>query len=97
LPAFTIIAERLEPKAVLTIYRNKELLSKFQLAYHVVLFAADQHRWEYFVDASNGEIIHYFENTCHIDGARTATAKDCNDVTRTINTYQLGSYYYLLT
>jgi len=96
LPAFTIIADRLKPEAVLTIYRKKELLSQFQLAYHVVLFADDHHRWEYFVDASNGEIIHCFENTCHVDGARTATAKDRNNVTRTINTYQLGTYYYLL-
>ena len=96
LPAIAILADRLNPEVTLTLYHNKAFIPKFNLAYHVVLMASDFHRWEYFVDASNGDILHYFENTCHADGARTATAKDLNNVNRTINTYQLGSYYYLL-
>lgn len=96
LPAFSIVADRLKPEATLTLFHKKGLFPAFRLAYHVVLFSRDHHRWEYFVDASGGDIIHYFENTCHVDGPKTASAKDLNNVTRTINTYQLGSYYYLL-
>ena len=95
-PSFIRLDESLKPSTTLTVYRKKELLSHYVLAYHVVLFAADFHRWDYFIDASDGNVIHYFESTCHVDGPRTATGLDRNDVSRTINTYQLGSEYLLL-
>jgi bacillolysin len=95
-PAFGLIADYEKPEATLLIYRKKELLTTFVLAYNVELFAEDHHRWEYFIDASNGNVIRFFENTCHVDGAKTATALDLNNVSRNINTYQIGSTYYLL-
>ncbi|MBN2610213.1 MAG: M4 family metallopeptidase [Bacteroidales bacterium] len=86
----------LTPGFSLVIYRPRNPYAGNMLAWHLTLFTADHHRWEYFVDAINGNILGFFENTCHADGARTANANDLNGVTRTINTYQAGSNYYLL-
>lgn len=91
-----LIAEKTEPEASLTIFRKKTLLTDYVLTYHVTLFAPNFHRWEYFIDASTGDIIHYYNSTCDADGPKTASGTDLNSVSRTINTYQLGSYYYLL-
>ena len=52
--------------------------------------------WEYFIEAGTGKIISKVNKTCSIDGPRTASASDLNAVNRTINTYQIGSNFYLL-
>jgi len=52
--------------------------------------------YEYFIEAGTGKILTKVNKTCSIDGPRTATASDLNSVSRNINTYQVGSTYYLL-
>jgi Zn-dependent metalloprotease len=84
-----------ESHATLYIYADKQLITSYVLAYHVVTYSK-WHRWEYFVDAGSGNILKVFDSTCFADGPRTATANDLNNVSRTINTYQIGSNYFLI-
>ena len=51
--------------------------------------------WYYFIDAITGEILKKYNNT-KTDGPTTASATDLNGVMQTINTYQVGSLYYLI-
>jgi bacillolysin len=90
------VASQLKPESSLVIYRKKDAPPEPVLAYQVTLFAADLHRWEYFINASDGSIIYCFDNTLIADGPKTATATDLNGYTRTLNTYLSGSSYYLL-
>lgn len=48
----------------------------------------------YFVDALSGEIIFTYDHICNI-GPATANATDLNGVSRTINTFEGDSQYYL--
>jgi bacillolysin len=85
-----------ESTATLYVYPNKKSgITSYVLAYHVTTYS-NLHRWEYIVDASTGSILREFDTTCFIDGARTATANDLNNVSRSINTYQVGSAYFLI-
>ena len=85
-----------KPEATLCIYQDKKLVKSNVLAYHVVICPAIFERWEYFVDATTGAILHHFESTCTVDGPRTATGDDLNGISRTVNTYQKGTGYYML-
>jgi bacillolysin len=85
-----------QPEATLCIYHDKGLVKTFVLAYHVVSCPSVQHRWEYFVDASTGNILHQFESTCSVDGPATASAADLNGVTQTVKTYLKGSTFFML-
>lgn len=85
-----------KPEATLVIYQDKKLVTTNVLAYHVVVCPSVFERWEYFVDATTGTILHYFESTCSADGPRTATGNDLNGVSRTVNTYQKGTTYFML-
>jgi bacillolysin len=85
-----------ESSAKLYIYPHKQKeITRYVLAYHVITYS-NLHRWEFFIDASSGKILREFDSTCFIDGARTATANDLNNTSRTINTYQIGSTYFLI-
>ena len=48
------------------------------------------------IDAHSGKILRQYEKTCTVDGPKTANAKDLNNQSRKINTYQVGSNYYLI-
>jgi Zn-dependent metalloprotease len=85
-----------QPMAMLCIYRDKGLVKTDVLAYHVIYCPSLQERWEYFVDATTGSVLHHFESTCSVDGPRTATGPDLNGISRTINTYQVGATYYMV-
>lgn len=52
-------------------------------------------RWRYFIDAATGEILEKY-NTTNTDGPKTASARDLLGITRTINTYQVGTNHYLI-
>ncbi|MDQ3073637.1 MAG: hypothetical protein M3Q97_10290, partial [Bacteroidota bacterium] len=82
------------PFTELVVYRDKTF-GKNYLAYHVTLRPNFMERWEYFVDAVSGRIIHGYDHTCH-DGPATGQGTDLNNVTRSFNTYLSGSTYYLL-
>jgi bacillolysin len=84
------------PLATLCIYQDKGLVKKHVLAYHVVYCPTLRQRWEYFVDATTGTILHRFESTCSIDGPLMATGPDLNGVSRTVNTYQKGTTVFML-
>jgi len=92
----TQMADIEKPEASLIIYNKKSLADNYVLAYQVDIYSDDHHHWIYFIDASSGEVIYSLESTCAVDGSRTTTAMDLNSVTRSINTYQKGSTYYLL-
>lgn len=85
-----------QPEVTLCIYQDKGLVKTFVLAYHVVSCPSVQHRWEYFVDASTGNILRQFETTCSVDGPATTTASDLNGGTQTVKTYLKGSTFFML-
>ncbi len=76
----------------LVIYPHEE---QHLLAWQVVYFASLADRWEYFVEAQTGKILHKFQHICK-DGPTTASAKDLKGITRQLNTYQIGNDYVML-
>jgi bacillolysin len=85
-----------QPEATLCIYQDKGLVKTFVLAYHVVSSPSVQHRWEHFVDAATGNILHQFESTCSADGPATTNAVDLNGVSQTVKTYLKGATYFMV-
>ncbi len=115
-------------RSELVIFHKNEKRSAERLTWHVVAYPNVLHRYEYFIDAENGEILDSYHSSCTIspvatelvssekaqnetkqegdkvetpnatmlDGAFTANALDLLNVTRTINTYQVGTKYYML-
>jgi Zn-dependent metalloprotease len=84
------------PHTTLCIYQEKSLLKSFVLAYHIISTPSLHQRWEFFVDANTGNVLHKFETICSVDGPRTANAADLNDVAQDLNTYQKGASYFLI-
>lgn len=95
-PGLPLLASKEKTQSSLVLYRKNNNPSEPVLAYHITLFTPAHHRWEYFIDAASGEVLHYYENTCFIDGKRTTTAQDLNNVTQTVNSYEYGSTCYLI-
>ena len=84
-----------DPEYELVIYHKNRNIKNEELAWHITLRPNFIERWEYFIDAQTGEIIHKYNNTCS-DGPVTANAVDLNGTTRTIHTYlNLGTYYMI--
>ena len=79
----------------LVIYHYDRDINSERLTWHITLRPNFLERWEYFVDAITGEIINKYDNTCS-DGPATANATDLNGVSRTIDTYLVGSNYYMI-
>ncbi len=91
-----ILVEHAEPKSTLCIYEDKGLVHTPTLAYHIVYCPSVHARLEYFVDAHTGKVLHHFNSTCFVDGPRTASANDLNGTSRTINSYQKGSTFFMI-
>lgn len=83
------------PLSEKVIYILNGLIETPVLAYHIGIQSSLIHAWDFIVDANTGKILKKLAKDCHADGARTTTATDLNGMTRTINTYQIGSEYYL--
>jgi len=82
------------------------------LAWAITLRPNLTSRWTYIVDAHTGDILQHFDNVCKVhgthaasdhvhavpppDGPATANANDLFGISRTINTYQKGSLFYLI-
>ncbi len=66
------------------------------LVYTIEVRPTDLHHFKVWINANRGEIIKTLDLLCSIDGPKTATAKDLNNQTRNIKTYQKGSTYYLI-
>lgn len=85
-----------KPKTELIIYHQNEKADAERLAYHVTVRPNFLERWVYVIDANSGEILDKYNYTCTLDGVATATARDLNGFSRSINTYQSGSAYNLI-
>jgi len=84
-----------EPIQELVIYhKNRDPRQQF-LTWHITVRPNFLERWEYFVDAKTGSIIHCFNNT-QSDGDVTATEADLNGVNRTIHAYLEGGNYLMV-
>lgn len=120
-------------RSELVIYHVGGRLDGERLVWHIKARPHLLSMWEYFVDASTGEILNKYTNLCNIgidgrhicnhpehqhntpktgfgrrlkvaekeaeitfDGNAVANATDSRGITRTFNTYQVGSRYYLL-
>jgi Zn-dependent metalloprotease len=80
----------------LMIYHTDEKGTDARLTYYLTIRPNVLERWVYFVDANSGEILKKFNHTCALDGPFTATAKDLNNVTRTLNIQQFSGTYYMI-
>ena len=120
-----------QSKSELVIFHVNDNKDAEHLAWHVTMYQNVLHRWEYFVDAKNGQILDKYESSCDfmghyhngvehevkpslsnsydkkedinipllpplMDGVAVANSTDLLSVTRTINTYQVGTKYYLI-
>ncbi len=81
------------PLSSLMLYSTGD--DNYRLAWVVIIRPNFIEEWKYFIDASDGEIIHKFNNTCS-DGPETAQAIDLNNVLQTISTYLETGTYYLM-
>jgi bacillolysin len=85
-----------DPQAALCIYEDKALIKSYLLAYHIVYSPSLHKRYEYFIDAHTGNVLHQFNTVCTADGPKTTTANDVNGVSRTVNTYQVGANFFMI-
>ncbi len=77
------------------------------VAWRFSLMADAMHRWTVYIDARSGAVVHKRQETCSLthdhvdaapvlDGPFTANATDLKGVSRLINTYQVGSTFFML-
>ena len=110
----SLVQNNVQVKQQLVIYHKDNNPYSEKLTWHVIIYPNITHRYEYFVDAITGEIIHSFENLCGIyghnhhsnlnedhcldplDGPTTANALDLNNKAQVLNTYQVGSKFYMI-
>jgi Zn-dependent metalloprotease len=84
------------PKAELQLDYDLTDVFKPVLVYRVEVRPTDLHHYTVWIDATTGKVLKMRDELCSIDGPKTANASDLNNQTRTINTYQIGSSYYLI-
>jgi bacillolysin len=108
----TLFKDKLNDRSELVLYPHDGIMS---LAYHITTYKSLVDRWEYFVDAQSGEVIHSYQSLCKLhnhkpgqacqpetpdavvmDGKATANAVDLFNISRAINTYQVGSNYFMI-
>ena len=92
----TELAKFEQTESSLVIYNKKDTADNYVLSFHVELYSNDHHHWDYYIDASNGNVLYSLESVCFADGSKSTTALDLKSISRSINTYQKGSTYYLL-
>lgn len=81
------------PVTELVIYHKDRNSFNAQLAWHISIRPNLIERWEYFISATDGKIIHYFNNT-QSDGDIVTTGTDLNGVSRNFHSYlEKGTYY----
>lgn len=86
------------PKVQTIIWNNarKEDQLDYRLVYQISIRPNIVQLFDYFVDAHSGEILHAFDQTCQVDGPKTAQATDLMGQKVTVNFYELNGKYYLL-
>jgi Zn-dependent metalloprotease len=84
-----------EPVSELVIYHKDRNPAMEKLAWHLTIRPNLIERWEYFIDATTGEVIHFFNNT-QSDGDIVTSGTDLNGVNQTFHVYLEGGTYYLV-
>jgi bacillolysin len=74
---------------------NPNNINDVKLAWHISVRPNIMHHWEYFIDGKTGAILNKYDNTCAV-GPATAVANDLKGVSKTINTFNANSKYYLI-
>ena len=98
-------------QAKLVVYHKDGKLENTAWAYQISMYFNLHDRWEYFIDAEDGSVIEKYPLICTLhnhdhepnsneasvmDGAVTANAVDLYGNTVSINTYEVGSDYYMI-
>jgi Zn-dependent metalloprotease len=84
-----------QPLSELVIYHKDMKTDQPELTWHVSIRPNVIEIWEYFVDATTGEVIHYYNNT-RCDGDVSASGQDLNGVNRNVHAYLENGTYYLV-
>lgn len=64
--------------------------NELKLTYHITIKPNFVERYQYFVDAQNGDVLHYYDHTCTL-GPKTGSSTDLNGVARTFGIFEDGS------
>ncbi len=83
-----------EPTAEKAIWVNKQ--GRAYLVWQVDLYANIRDRYTLFVDAQNGTLLHYLNNTA-TEGPVNASGLDVNGVSRAFRAYEEQGAYYMLS
>ncbi len=91
-----VLLKNKKPIVNLVVFHPNQDPSNAKLAYDISIKPNFVERWQYFVDANTGQILEKYNHTCAVDGPATATARDLNNISRNIRTYQKGNAYFLI-
>ena len=84
-----------QPTTELVIYRPNQAVAS-SLVWHITLRPNFVEQWEYFVDAQSGQVVDFYNHTCHIDGPGVSTAEDLSGTPRQVHTYGANGFDYLI-
>lgn len=70
--------------------------NKISLCYQFLVRPNFLERWRVRIDAHSGKLLESMSLNCHVDGPRTGSGTDLNGVSRTVNSYQVGSTFYMI-
>ncbi|WP_405410934.1 M4 family metallopeptidase [Maribacter sp. Asnod1-A12] len=97
-----------QPEAELIFYPTEENLV---LTHHITVHPNIKDRWEYFLDANTGEILHKYYHTCTlmhelnsfepsenapVSPPSSGSGQDLNGITRQLNTYNTDGFDYMI-
>jgi bacillolysin len=82
------------PGSELIIHKSDD--DKFKLAWHISIRPNVLEIWDYFIDANTGEVLQKYNHTCSSGTTATTTSPDLNGVSRTIDSWLIGSTYYMI-
>ena len=84
------------PQTELVIYTPPGYIRRQRLAWHITLRPNFIKRWEYFVDAHTGEILHAYDHTCSLGPVVAQNQQDLNGESIDINAFDLDNGFVLL-
>ncbi len=84
------------PIVELIIYPVEGYIRTHRLAYHLTVRPNFIERWEYFIDAQNGDILNSYNHTCTLVPPTTTTGTHLNGSQQSIGTFQLSNGQYIL-
>lgn len=77
---------------------HKDFTSEPQLAWHVTYQPDILHTWEFYIDAQNGQVLRKIDRACSFAPMppATGTGTDINGASRTVNSFSVGSTFYMV-